>query len=96
MHDRVFEATSLDDHVLTTLASSVGIVAAEFDACVHDKDVLAKVIGDREDGRGFGFASTPSFFLGRMLPTGTVKVERVLAGAKPIGDFRAAVDALLE
>jgi protein-disulfide isomerase len=61
---------------------------------VDDGRNTARVKADALSGRNIGVTATPTFFIGTMTMDGTLDVASTLRGAKPIAEFRAALDAL--
>jgi protein-disulfide isomerase len=96
MHDRVFGIPRLAEGGLVAIASSLGLSVNDFEMCLQDNNVSLKVAQDVSVGKGLGVAATPSFFLGTTSGEGSVKVVKALSGAKPLGDFRSAIEALLQ
>lgn len=97
MHDRLFAGgAQLDDAGLRAIAGSLALDRAAFDACLETKTTLASVSRDAEEARTLALRSTPSFLLGTRLPDGRVQVVRVFAGARPIDEFRAEIDRVLD
>lgn len=59
-------------------------------------EVPAQVALDMESGKALAVNATPTFFLGRIEPTGdSVKISKVIVGAQPLGSFRKALEELL-
>lgn len=85
-HDLLFSnQDTLDAGSLKRYAAQVGLDRRRFGRCL-DGGVKASVVRkDLEDGRRYGVRGTPTFF---------INGER-LAGAKPLGEFRSAIDAKL-
>jgi protein-disulfide isomerase len=92
MHDRLFDAERVDSQALTVLASSLKLGPA-FDHCTGDENVIARVMQDASFGKSLGVQGTPSFFIGKKMPNGMVKVEQAFSGARPLDDFRTAIES---
>jgi protein-disulfide isomerase len=93
MHDRMFEAPTLDVNTITTLALSLNLMP-KFTECTRSVDVAELVTAQASLASSLGVQGTPSFFLGKRTSNDGVKVERAFSGARPIGDFREALDSL--
>jgi protein-disulfide isomerase len=50
---------------------------------------------DEAAARGVGVTATPTFFIGKTRPDGTIEGTRVI-GAQPTAAFRRVIDSLLE
>lgn len=95
MHDSLFHVNSrLDDRLVEEVANSIGIVSEQFAACMNDDP--SGVRADQAEAARLGVASTPTFFVGAMLPDGRLKPVSAITGAKSIADFRAAIDTALK
>lgn len=96
MHDVLFQQQrQLAAGYLKTHAAALGLDRVAFDACL-DEGKQAKAIRDDEvAARSIGVTATPTFFIGRTRPDGTIDGVRIV-GAQPIAAFRKAIDALLE
>jgi protein-disulfide isomerase len=93
MHDWQFSnQTHLDDEGLRQGAAAVGLNLKAFSTCLSG-EMKEKVDKDRSDAGRLGIISTPLFLIGRTQPDGTVKVLSVLSGARPVTEFRKALDA---
>ena len=93
MHDYIFaQQPGSDETGLVTAAPSLDINAEAFSACTRDGKVLEKVKQDVEFGRKLGITGTPSFFLGKRLPNGDVKISTAFSGAKDLDEFRKVID----
>jgi protein-disulfide isomerase len=73
---------------------SVAIDHAMLKECVAG-DALQKVQADVADAAALGVRSTPIFLVGRVEANHTLRASRVIRGAKPIEEFRAALGELL-
>lgn len=82
-HDRLFENQSkLTDADLKQHATSVGLDAATFNACVDSHRFASDVEDDMEAGEAAGVSGTPAFFIN----------GRVLSGAQPFDAFKRIID----
>ena len=96
LHDRLFaaEAQTLTVDQIQRLAESAGVAVPEFDACLAN-GTPARVLDDVELARGLGVTSTPTFFVGSILPSGELSVAAAIPGALPVMDFRREIEAVL-
>lgn len=97
LHDRLFAADpqTLTVETISTMAQASQISMSAFDAC-RAGDAPARVNRDLELARQLGVGSTPTFFVGRILPSGELDVVAGIPGALPFAEFRRHIDALLE
>ena len=95
MHARLFASPDrLDRPSLREHAQYVGLRLGAFDRCMNG-EVTDKVRADAAAARELSVTGTPSFFLGAIEADGRVRVTRRLHGARPVQDFRQALDGLL-
>ena len=97
MHDRLFQnqdrlgAAKLPKH-----GEAIGLKAAEFAECLKSGRHGAEIRKDMVEGQKAGVQGTPTFFLGLPETDGkTIKVLRMILGAQPYGQFKAAIEAAL-
>lgn len=96
MHERLFKTpTKLTADDLLEHGTAVGLNAQSFSRCL-DGAAAADVKADIEAGNRLGVNATPSFFLGRIQPNGSVRLTRRLNGAASIDVFRAEVRKLAD
>jgi protein-disulfide isomerase len=69
----------------SSLADDLGLRQPQFDACMKENRYRDEVLKDLQDGLKLGVTSTPTFFIN----------GRPLIGARPLGDFQAIIDSLL-
>jgi len=69
----------------SALAEGLGLRQSPFDACIKEHRYRQKVLKDLQEGLKLGVASTPTFFIN----------GRPLVGARPLADFQAIIDPLL-
>jgi len=98
MHNQLFDnqkALAVDN--LKSYAESIGLDTAEFNDCLDNKKTEEQVRADMASASKLGMAGTPGFFIGLTDGNDPDKVELsvYLRGAKPIDDFRASIDDLL-
>ena len=85
-HDRLFENQSkLDKPALAGHASTLGLDAKQFDACLTDGKFRAQVEQDLQEGTRAGVNGTPAFFINGVL----------LSGAQPASAFEQVINAEL-
>ena len=87
-HDRLFESQAGENKgafrgdKLRQLAADVGLDTSSFDSCFDSPGTLQKVVDSREEGRGLGVRSTPTFIIN----------GRLLVGAQPFEVFKAVIE----
>src|SRR5213594_1668352 len=95
MHDLLFRnQQALAPDQLPAHAGTLGIDAAAFAACLGGGKYANAVQKNFGDGAAAGVNGTPSFVIGRTRPDGTVE-GLLLAGARPLAEFRQEIDRLL-
>jgi protein-disulfide isomerase len=96
MHDVIFsnqQALKVED--LKEHASSLDLEPTAFNNCLEQGKYAAEIDKDFADGSAAGVTGTPSFFIGKTSPNGTIE-GTLIRGAQPITAFRQVIDRLLE
>lgn len=100
MHAKLFETPPARDGAqllpqLVGQAQSTGLDVAKFRACL-DGGKFAKAVKDNVARmQGLGIDSTPTFLIGLTPPPGQpMKVLRIVRGAVPFAQFKAAIDGV--
>ncbi len=97
MHDLMFQdPKKLGDEDLVAHAAAAGLDLSAFELCVKTDVVATRVAADTEFARSIGLTGTPSFLIGRRTVDGQVAVEVVLSGARPVEDFKVALNRLID
>lgn len=95
MRDRLFaNQQALFPNDLVKYAQAVGLDEATFTACLGGQ-MTARVRQDMAIGTQAGVTSTPTFFVGRTLPDGKVKILMRSVGPFPFAVFKHQLDAEL-
>jgi protein-disulfide isomerase len=95
MHDRLFQnPKDLDESSLRQQANVIGLDARTFDSCLAG-EATTKVRADEAEAHRLGITGTPAFFVGKILADSSIKAVRLLSGARPVAEFRAALDEAL-
>lgn len=85
-HDALFtRQTPTAEWNFSTLAEDLGLAQSPFNACMKENRYREEVLKDLRDGLKLGVTSTPTFFIN----------GRPLVGARPLSDFQAIIDPLL-
>ncbi len=96
MHDRLFQnQKALAPADLTRHAEALGLAGGEFQSCLDSSRYAADIAADIADASSLGIEGTPSFLIGLVQPDGSVEVVGMVDGARPYGDFKAALDRML-
>jgi protein-disulfide isomerase len=75
MHDMLFEnAPAFDRGSLRVYASHLGLDMEAFEACLDSAKAKAEVEQDLTDGRSYGVAATPTFFVNGRHIVGSVSL----------------------
>jgi protein-disulfide isomerase len=95
MHDRLFASPGqLSVPELKGHAKQLALKVVEFDQCLDGGRHTDAVLADEGAARMVGATATPTFFIGRTRPDGTIEGARIV-GAQPLSAFRKAIDELL-
>jgi protein-disulfide isomerase len=95
MHDALFKnsrALKLDN--LNGHAATLNLNTEQFARCLREGKYAATVAENVKIGATLGITGTPSFFIGKSLPDGTIEAVN-LRGAQPIANFKRVLDQLL-
>ncbi len=100
IHDEIFKQTTSNGNGLTKdkvkqIAVSLGLNADVLSSCADGTKYDAKIKSDIADGSAAGVNGTPSFFVGKSDPSGTIN-GTIIVGAQPYTAFQAAIDPLLK
>ena len=96
-HDRLFQDEAGFDAVgLQTIAADLGLDGPGFERCLTDRHVAADVERDLTSARDLGVSGTPTFFIGIRQAGGMLKVLERIGGARPLQDFRIAIERIRE
>jgi protein-disulfide isomerase len=97
MHDKLFtNQTSLSPENLATYAKDIGLDVAQYEQCMDSSKHGEKIRNDMAEAQKAGVSGTPGFLFGLTEPDGkTVKVTKLISGAQPYANFKAAIDSLL-
>ena len=98
MHDALFDnqghwsnAETVDAIALfMQYASAMELEQEQFDSCLTNGKYVDEIRGDLSDGRDYGVAGTPGFFIGND-EIGYVELK----GAQPFESFKKVIDAQL-
>ncbi len=86
MHDKLFsQQRSLSKEKYLEWASELGLDVEQFKGDMKSSAVQSRINKDKQEAAALGVTGTPGFFIN----------GRFLSGAKPYGDFKAAVDRAL-
>jgi protein-disulfide isomerase len=95
MHDRLFATPGqLSVPELKGHAKQMALKIDEFDQCLDAGKHAGAVLADEGAARMVGATATPTFFIGKTRPDGTIEGARIV-GAQPLSAFRKAIDELL-
>lgn len=96
MHDRLLSIPITPELDWEYHVRALGIDWNQFGQCLEEKDQSQEVQLDLEDGRKAGVRGTPTFFLGFSDPNNqSIKVIKVMRGAKSFASFKTTIDQLL-
>ena len=97
MHDLLFaKSPAIEQTALIDYAARTGLKADQFQTCLSGGKHLARIRLDITEAQGVGVTGTPTFFLGKTVPTpGKMQPLIVLKGNQPYLAFKQAIDGLL-
>lgn len=92
-HDELFATRGrFDDFEIQAIAKRVHLDTTKFEECL-----ISTTRGARQDSawaNRLGVSATPTFIIGQLEASNTMKVERILEGRHSIEEFRTAIDAV--
>ncbi len=97
-HDIMFKTTTsngtgLSTEQLPTLAGQVGLNGDQLKTCIDSGKHKAEVDKDLADASAVNANGTPTFFIGKSDPSGTITGSR-LVGAQPFSAFKTVINQL--
>jgi protein-disulfide isomerase len=96
MHDQLFaNQQALAPADLLRHAQGAGVDTVQLQSCLDSGKMAARVRQDLAEAARLGAGTTPSFFIGRVQPDGTLKLLRKITGAQPYATFRAELQKAL-
>lgn len=95
MHDLLFQPPlRLDESTIQTHAREVGLNLGEFAACMMGMAAV-RVATDAAIASDLGLLATPTVIIGIVGEDDTVRALEVIVGARPVKEFRKALDRAL-
>lgn len=96
MHDGLFasDGIKLSTGRIIEISETLKIRAKECQECFKGS-TPTRITQDQRLARELGVASTPVFFVGRVLPSGELKVSTAIPGAASLSRFASIIDSLL-
>lgn len=93
-HDALFAQTKpdLSPNGLATAATKAGTVGTSSEC--PEAQAIATVRGQIDLAKRLGVRSTPTFLIGRRLPSGDLKAEARLLGARPFSEFSDVLEKI--
>ena len=97
MHDKLFtEPMQLETQQLRASAEHVGLDLTRYDACLADPQTMARVESDKAEADALRISGTPTFLFGKIEAPGQIRVSDAMSGAKPVTQFKAIIDRLIQ
>jgi protein-disulfide isomerase len=95
-HDVLFaNQQALDEASLGAHAARANVDLDQWRACMDDSLAAGRVAAEAEEAARLGLRGTPAFLVGVRDVDGRVRILQVISGARPVDDFRAALDRAL-
>ena len=85
----------IDPLEISNMIARIGVDKAAFEKCMTSDATAAKIAQEMAQAEAVSVNATPTFFLGSMQADGTVRVAKVILGARPVNEFREVLDRLL-
>ena len=96
MHDRLLtQPTAMDTEALRRHAAALGLQPGRFRDCVEDERHAAEIRRALANGTALGISGTPTFVIGTLAANQTVRVAKVISGAKPYAAFQDSIEGVL-
>jgi protein-disulfide isomerase len=97
MSAQLFDQPARDVAALVTQAGKAGVNTEQFKSCLESGKYAAAVRDSISRMQTLGIDSTPTFLIGLTPPAGQpMKVLKVVKGAVPFEDFKAALESVLK
>jgi protein-disulfide isomerase len=97
MHAKLFASPTRDVGELVSQAQALGMDAGRFRSCLEGGKYTTPVRESVARMQQLGVDSTPTFLVGLTPPPGQpMKILKVVKGAQPFEQFKAAIDPLLQ
>jgi len=84
---------SLQEQALIDSAHALGIEPATFARCLAGA-MADRITADLKEGRRLGVTSTPTLFIGKVQPDGSIRLTKRVSGAVPITDLRDLIKSM--
>lgn len=99
-HDELFTRTTSNGNGLTqddlnTIASDLGLNLSQFSTCLANEQNKEEVKKDLTNAGSLGATGTPTFFIGKSSPSGTITGSK-LVGAQPFDQFKTLIEQELK
>ena len=96
MHDRLFaKQADLAKQVWLQIAPELNLETGAFEECLKGIK-LDKVKADVAEASRVGVNSTPTFFIGKLMKDGQLRLLRRISGAQPFAVFEKELNGILE
>ena len=96
MHDRLLaNPKAADTEALLHHAAALGLKPDTFRGCVESERHAAEIRRAIASSTALGITGTPTFVIGTIGPDGTVKVAKLISGAKPYAAFKDSIESVL-
>jgi protein-disulfide isomerase len=96
-HDALFRnQAALEETALVQRALTLKLDTAAFNRCLNSGRYSNAIRQSLAEGERFGVDGTPLFFIGKVDPgTTSVRIARVIQGAKPFAEFEEILEEML-
>ncbi len=98
MHDQLFaQPASLEAADLVRQATTLNLDPAKFQECLDSGKYVSEIRKDISEAQRVGVRGTPTFLIGvSEQDTSKVRVLKIIRGARPYGEFKQAIESLLQ
>ena len=96
LHDLLFRSSAtLSANTVREDIRAAGLGGPALESCLASKEVADQVANDVAAGQVLGVTGTPAILVGARLDDSLMKLTARIAGARPISEFRAAIDSIV-
>jgi protein-disulfide isomerase len=96
MHDSLFaKQNAIRDVDMPDRAKELGLDSAKFSECLSSTRYTDDINKSVAEAESMGIGGTPTFFVGKLDPSGDVTNLKMVVGARPYDAFKSVIDGLL-
>jgi predicted DsbA family dithiol-disulfide isomerase len=93
MHDSLFaKQNAIREADMPGRAQELGFDAAKFSECLSSDRYTDQIKQSAMEAQKMGIGGTPTFFIGKIDPSGEVTNLKTIIGARPYDAFKSAIE----